>query len=169
MAVNIPVPGGPIPPPQIQTQFVWPTQGGFTLTPDAYNVLYQMWAAIQGLGVATAVIQATAILAANQMVNIYDTGGGVFGVRVADATDPDKPAHGFVLKATALAENALVYFSGIIAGQTGLTPGFVYLSDTAPGAASSTAVTTPGEISQQVGIPISDTAFAFQPQGAILL
>lgn len=105
----------------------------------------------------TAIITAGAALAANDLVNIYDAGAGAFAVRVANATDPTKPANGFVRAAFAPAAAATVYFSGILAGQTGLTPGAAYLSTAAAGKASSTPASNPGEVLQSLGEAVSAT------------
>lgn len=112
----------------------------------------------------TAVITAGEALAANDIVNVYDAGAGAFAVRVANGTDPTKYADGFVRAAFAPAAPATVFFTGVLAGQTALTPGTAYLSDAAAGKASSTAPSTPGEVLQALGPAVSATSIYFAPK-----
>lgn len=100
---------------------------------------------------------ASEAIAAYALVNIYDAGGGVFKVRNADA-DAGKPCHAFVRAAYANTETVTVHAFGVVTGQSGLIPGFVYLG-TAPGSSTSTVPVT-GK-AQRVGVALSATSFAF--------
>ena len=75
-------------------------------------------------------------------------------VRKADASVNSKQAHGFVLASVLSAASATVYYGNLNNQVTGFTVGAeLYLSDTVPGAATATPVTTgAGKISQRVGV-----------------
>jgi hypothetical protein len=63
-----------------------------------------------------------------------------------------------------------VYLSGDLTGLTSLTPGVAYyLSGSTAGAATATAPSTAGHISQEIGIAVSATAIAFEQQQPITL
>lgn len=112
-----------------------------------------------GIGAEIKVVEASESLSAGDLVNIHDD-AGTEKVRLADASN-GRRAHGFVLSASASAENADVYFSGIITGLTGLTPGAdVYLGT--GGDISESGATTSGHILQQVGVAISGTEVSFK-------
>ncbi len=119
-----------------------------------------------GIGADTAIIVASEDLAAGDFVNIYNSTGAK--CRKADATTAGKEAHGFVLAAVSLGNNATVYFEGTNTQVTGQTPGIVFLSTT-PGAASSTAPSGSGNVIQRIGIATSTTAINFQYQVPIVL
>lgn len=111
-----------------------------------------------GIGADTAVITASEALSAGDLVNIYDVGAGVFGVRKADGSTTGKQADGFVLAAVSAAAAATVYFEGTNDQVTGLAPGVRYLSATTAGASTSTAPSGAGKIVQQVGVATSATS-----------
>jgi hypothetical protein len=90
------------------------------------------------------------------LVNIYSA-TGTPSIRNADGSVAGKEANAFVLGAVANAATAEVYASGLIPGLTGLTIGPVYLSDTTPGAVSSTPAATAGHVYQRVGSATSTT------------
>ena len=105
-------------------------------------------------------------LTAGDLVNIYNN-TGTANVRKADNSNGRK-AHGFVLAGVTSPAAAIVYLEGTITGLTSLTPGAQqYLGVT--GAATETAPTGTGVISQQVGTAISATEISFEPQMTVTL
>lgn len=105
-------------------------------------------------------------LSSGNLVNIYDN-GGTATARKADASNGRK-AHGFVLASTTSPANANVFLEGTITGLTSLTIGAnMYLSTV--GAASATAPSTSGHISQEIGVAISATEITFEPQRTVTL
>ncbi len=163
----------PIPPPVIQVPWGDIRFGQVWLNQNSYDFLSQLWAAIQGAGgiagLNTAPVIVGEALAANTLLNIYPGPASSFRCRPADATDPAKPAHGFVLNDVDMNAEATVYFTGVVACGVGLTPGTAWLSNTAPGQASSDFPVTPGELLQIVGVAVSPTQINFAPQAAIPL
>jgi hypothetical protein len=120
-----------------------------------------------GIGAEADTIVASETIAAGAFVNIWSN-AGVISVRNADAT-ASKPAHGFVLAAVSSAANATVYRVGQLNNSlTGLTIGVNYFLG-AVGAVTSTVPTGTGTISQILGVPISTTSMAFEPQPPITL
>lgn len=110
-----------------------------------------------GVGPDTQSITASEALSAGAFVNVWNN-SGTLNVRNANGAT-GLEAHGFVLAAAAASTAATVYFTGIDSALTGLTLGAdYYLSDAAIGAIVSTAPSTPGHYSQQVGTAISTTA-----------
>lgn len=114
-----------------------------------------------GIGADTATVAASEALAAGNLVNVWND-AGTAKVRKADASTTGKEAHGFVLAVVASGANATVYFEGTDAQMTGMTPGPVYLSDTAPGGVTSAAPAGAGKIVQKVGFAVSATTLNFQ-------
>ena len=114
-----------------------------------------------GMGADTASMTASEALAAGDLVNIWSD-GGAFKVRKADASTAGKEAHGFVLAAVSAGAAATVYFEGT------LTPGALFLSDTA-GKAQASAPTGAGKIVQRVGFAVSATALNFQASQPVVL
>lgn len=109
-----------------------------------------------GFGDDLAVFPAAEALSAGDYVNIFDD-GGTPSVRLADNSN-GRDAHGFVLDAVTIGNNASVYFEGANDALTGLTVGARYYLDTA-GSVTATAPLAPAAtISQFVGIAISATA-----------
>ena len=116
-----------------------------------------------GIGPDVQIVTASEALSAGAFVNIYSG-----GVRNADGTQTGKDANGFVLAAVAANAQATVYLSGSInTAVSGMTPGPVYLSDTAVGQASATYATTAGHVYQRLGTAVSATAIQFSPGPAI--
>lgn len=115
----------------------------------------------------TAQIEAGENLADNHLVNIYDAGGGAFAVRIASEDDPTRYADGFVRVGGTTGDMMTVYFSGTLAGQSGLTPGTAYLSTS--GVATSTPPSASGEILQALGPALSATSLFFRPSSQINL
>lgn len=109
--------------------------------------------------VPSATIVAGEALTAGNLVNIYSD-AGTFKVRQADADIAGEEAHGYVTSSVSSGANATVYFSGIITGLSGLSPGIVYLSSTA-GGVTNTAPSTSGKTVQKVGVAVSATSIAF--------
>lgn len=121
-----------------------------------------------GIGADTEVMATSENLSSGELVNIWND-GGTRKARKADASN-GRRAHGFVLAGTTSPNNATIYFSGDITGLTSLTPGNpMYLSGTTAGAATATAPSTAGQISQEIGIAISATAITFEAQQPITL
>lgn len=121
-----------------------------------------------GIGSDTEVMASSENLSAGDLVNIWND-SGTRKARKADASN-GRRAHGFVLDAVTSPANATVYLSGDITGLTSLTPGVAYyLSGSSAGAVTSTAPTTSGHISQEIGIAVSTTAIAFEQQQPITL
>ena len=121
-----------------------------------------------GIGADTEVMASSENLAAGDLVNIWND-GGTRKARKADASN-GRRAHGFVLAGTTSPNNATVYLSGDITGLTSLTPGTAYyLSGSSAGVSTATSPSTAGHLSQEIGIAVSTTAIAFQPQQPITL
>ena len=121
-----------------------------------------------GIGVDTEVMASSENLAAGDLVNIWND-SGTRKARKADASN-GRRAHGFVLSGTTSPANATVYLSGDITGLTSLTPGVAYyLSGATAGTITSTAPSTSGYISQEIGVAVSTTAIAFEQQQPITL
>lgn len=121
-----------------------------------------------GIGADTEVMASSENLSAGDLVNIWND-SGTRKARKADASN-GRRAHGFVLAGTTSPNNATVYLSGDITGLTSLTPGAAYyLSGATAGASTSTAPSTAGYLSQEIGIAVSATSIAFQPQQPITL
>ena len=108
----------------------------------------------------TQTLTSTEALAANDLVNIYNSSGAK--VRKANATDGTKPAHGYVKAAVVSGDPAIVYFDGENDGVAGLTPGTYFLSTTG-GAMQSTAPVANGNIAQKVGVATASGSFVFEP------
>lgn len=121
-----------------------------------------------GIGADTGNTIASEALSANDLVNIWSN-GGVHSVRKADGSSKGKEAHGFVLSAVAIGEQAKIYFEGTNAGLTGILPGIQYLSDTVPGKSTTTPPTAAGHIVQVVGFGFSANAINFQYNNPIEL
>lgn len=112
-----------------------------------------------GVGPDVKSIQASENLAAGDFVNVWNDAGTV-KVRKADATDPAKQAHGFVLAAVTSGVNGDVYFEGANNQLSGLTGGTIYaLSTVTPGGVVTlaSASTTAGHILQVLGVATSAT------------
>jgi hypothetical protein len=120
-----------------------------------------------GLGAETKQIQASETLAAQDLVNIWNS-SGLFRVRKADATTSGKEANGFVLAPVSSGQNATVYLEGTITGLGGMLPGRYYLSTTA-GQATITPPSGSGNVVQAVGTALSTTELSFEPEDGIIL
>jgi len=116
-----------------------------------------------GIGPNTENIVASEAIAAGSLVNVYSN-AGVVSVRNADNTNISKVANGFVLAAVASSATATVYFSGIISGLSGLTPGTQYFLGTVGGLiVAGSLPSSAGTIIQSVGVAFSATVLVFQP------
>lgn len=102
-------------------------------------------------------VQAFEALTAGDLVNVYNN-GGLFMTRKADADG--KECDGFVLENVDANGTAYVYSWGYNPILTGLTPGPLFLSNTAGKPASTPAQTT-GQIVQCVGTALGPTAMNF--------
>lgn len=122
-----------------------------------------------GIGADIAVLVASEILAAGDMVNIWND-AGTPKARKADATSAGKEADGFVLDGAASGANATVYFEGRNTSLTGLTPGArYYLSAAVPGGVTTTPPSATGNVVQYVGRAYSATELAFEAEDGIIL
>ncbi len=118
------------------------------------------------IGAETVTVDTSADLATGDLVNIYDVTGTATG-RLADASLAHK-ATGFVLADTTSGDPAIVYLAGINTGVSGHTAGQTLFLGNA-GASTSTAPSTSGYISQQVGTALSATDLAFESLQTITL
>lgn len=109
------------------------------------------------VGIGADVFATTAGEALNAGDFVYITSTGT--ARKASAASGGNPAVGFVLAAAANAAACTVYFEGSNTGLTGLTVGArYYLSDTAAGGVTATAVAGTGKLHQYLGRAYSATA-----------
>jgi hypothetical protein len=122
-----------------------------------------------GLTIPTQQIIASESLSAGNLVNIYNN-SGTANCRKADGSTTGKSADGFVLSAVTALATATVYFPGDEnTAVTALTPGPQFLSDTTPGACSTTIPSTAGHVIQRVGDASTATNLIFQPGQVIEL
>lgn len=83
----------------------------------------------------------------------------------ADANAVAKQAVGYVLASSSLGAGAVIYLEGINDQLSGLTKGeHYYLSATTPGGLTTTKPSAAADIVQYLGVAISTTALAFNPQ-----
>lgn len=136
-------------------------------TPSGLDVWPPVVASGGGGSVDTMAATASENLAAGALCNIWNNGGS-FNVRNADASKgTGYEAHGWTDAAVTSGNAATVRFLGVNAHSSGLTPGPVFLGNV--GAATSTAPTTAGYLSQEVGSAESATSFSFEWHPDILL
>jgi hypothetical protein len=136
------------------------TPGGATTPPPTYTPPTNSTVS----GGASSVITAGEALAANDLVNIYNSGGA--RVRKAKAM-PGFEAHGFVKAAVANGSPATVYY-GVNDTIAGLTPGTQFLADAA-GTMTTAAPAGAGKIVQRVGVASAAGIFIFEPGEAVEL
>ena len=104
---------------------------------------------------------ASETLSAGDLVNVWLDSGDV-KVRLADATDTAKQAHGFVLQDYDIGDLVNVNVAGTNSHMTGLSAGDVlYLSDATPGGVMNTMPAA--AVIQRVGIALSETFMSFEP------
>lgn len=118
------------------------------------------------------VIQCSEALAAGDYVNIYwNATDTALRCRKADAATTGKYAHGFVKAGYALGENATIYLEGINDQVSGFTSvgGYVWLSATTPGTATTTPPSGSGQVVQIVGQICATTELDTEIQQPILL
>lgn len=103
-------------------------------------------------GIITKSIVASETIAAGDLINIFDN-AGTLNVRKADATDANKPPNGFVLAGISATVAGTVYLgNGINTAVSGLTIGADYfLSEVTPGAVTTVAPSTAGNVIYRVG------------------
>lgn len=122
-----------------------------------------------GFGAETKVIQASENLAAGDMVNIFSSAGSL-RVRKADASNPARVAHGYVLSAVTSGQNATVYYGNLNTALSGLTVGDeLYLSASTAGAVTATAPSAAGSIVQRVGVATGATEALIEIQTPVEL
>jgi hypothetical protein len=122
-----------------------------------------------GPGVYTAITSEN--LAAGDFVNLYSN-VGVITVRKADASagSAAKQAHGFVIAAVTSPALATIYPLGEDnTGQTGLTVGEQWLSDTTAGKTITAPPSTSGHLVQQVGVALSTTNIVTTANGSMYI
>lgn len=144
--------------------------GGKIVATDPATGKLDMSVMPSGIGSETDTIVAdVGGLSAGDLVNIWNNAGTITA-RKADAST-GKPAHGFVLGATSAGNNATVHRPGqTVTGLTSLDPGAEYfLSAASPGQVTLTIASTTGHLVQSVGIAMSATTLAFNPQEPITL
>jgi hypothetical protein len=110
-------------------------------------------------------LEASETIAAYGLVNVWSN-SGAFNIRNANGSvgiASLQDAHGFINTGVTSGQFVQVHFSGLLNGLSALTPGPAYLAGTA-GGVTSTPLTTPGDVSQQVGIAVSATSIWFAPQ-----
>lgn len=108
-------------------------------------------------------MRANQALAAGDLFNIVNTGGGAMELRKASAGLGGSPAHGFITTGGAAGEMVAGHWlRGYYSGYSLLTPGALYyLSAATPGAIVTAPPATPGTIVQPVGLAISFTDVIF--------
>ena len=121
-----------------------------------------------GVGADLRNIEADETLDARDMVNVFND-SGTPKVRKADATEAGKEVHGYVKDGVSAAATAEVFFSGVITGLTGLTPGARQYMSTTAGDLTETAPSASGNIVQKVGVAVASDAMVFSPQEPIEL
>lgn len=121
-----------------------------------------------GVGAQTKLAATSENLSAGDLVNLWNDSGTI-KARKADASN-GRRAMGYVLSSVTSPANATVYLDGTISGLTSLTPGAIYyLSAATAGGVVSTAPSTAGQISQEVGPALSATEIDFEPRQPITL
>jgi len=122
-----------------------------------------------GTGPDLASILTSEALNAGDFINIWDD-AGTTKVRKADASNSSMESNGFVLDNATSGTNVNVYFEGKNNQLSGLVGGTIlYLSDTTPGAVSTTAPTTATYIVQRLGKAYSTTAMTTETAQVIIL
>ena len=107
-------------------------------------------------------------LAANDFVNIFDSGADV-AVRRADATDRTKFAHGFVLSGKATGQAVTVVRFGVNPVAVADVYGEVWLSATNPGKHTTVAPSGDGQIIQPLGSAVPGEGIFFTLRERVLL
>lgn len=123
------------------------------------------WSDTETIALATPSILSKTIAASEDitapaLVNVHNSSGAK--VRKADATAAGKEANGFILASVLSGANATVYFEGPMTGLSSLTPGARYYLHTTPGAVTSAAPSTSGNIVQPIGVAVSATEIDFE-------
>jgi len=100
-------------------------------------------------------------LSAGDLINVFDN-AGTPNIRKADATDATKPPMGFVQTAISIGASGTARLgNGVITGLTGLTTGSKYYLSTTPGAITTIAPSTVGNVVYPVGRAKSTTEFTY--------
>lgn len=115
-----------------------------------------------GVGTPTQSMTAGESLSAGDFVYINTSDSNK--IYKADADAAAKAAVGYVLAAATTNNPVTVYFEGINDQLSGLTLGARYYLSATAGGVTSTKPSTAGQIVQYVGIAISTSALAFNPQ-----
>ena len=120
-----------------------------------------------GFGQNSVSAVASEALAAGDLINLYNN-AGVINARKTDGTAEGKECHGFVRAAVANSASATVFTSGnILSGLSGLTPGARQYVATTAGARTETPPAVAGNVVQMIGVAVSATSIAFEPEEPI--
>lgn len=132
--------------PQQKQQDTWSTQAPEnTLLAQNLNRLY---------------VKAGEAINYGALINLYDLGAGVLGVRNANATNNTKPCHGWCTTVGGIANTAygeVILGHGLCVAIGGLTIGTRYFLSTTNGIATNTAPVAAGNIEQPIGFGLGAT------------
>ena len=121
-----------------------------------------------GVGAETRVFTTSEVLAAGDLVNIWNSTGAK--VRKADATTAGKEAHGFVLTSATNGGTVTVYPEEyVLSGMAALVPGTRMFLTTTAGLNSATPPSAAGQVVQDIGVALSATEILFRPRQPITL
>jgi len=138
---------------------------------DAYSMAAQALDLARSTlsGAITVSLQANVDLWDGALVNLFAVGAAT-KMRLADASYPDRPAHGFVPNAVLAGQsgNFLRMGTNASAGFTQFLPD-LWLSDTVPGTAQTAPPTAAGHVVQHVGIATPEGGMIVDIKPAILL
>ncbi len=126
--------------------------GGAGFPYEGFAVITGSFVVTSGSGVAGTFLTASETLTAGDFINI-----GVGGVKRATNDDTSKQAHGFVSRSYSATNVVDVFYSGLNTGLTGLIPGSRYFLGTT-GGETTTPPTSPGQISQEIGVAVTANA-----------
>lgn len=141
------------------------------LIENAMSIAQQALLLVQGVqATATSLtLQAAEDIPAGYLVNLYPSGTTTL-MRLADASYSDRPAHGFAPTAIRAGHQG-TFFKGGVNTAASFTQFLhdLWLSDTSPGMATSTAPSTIGHLQQHVGMATPDAGMIVDISPAILL
>lgn len=120
-----------------------------------------------GVSLDTLTVTAGENVVAGDLINIYSNAGAFYG-RKAKASADGYQAFGWTDSAITSGSSITVRFLGKNTHSSGLSPGPVFLSDTA-GLATSTVPSGAGHVVQKVGVADSSSSFAFEWHNPVLL
>ena len=106
-------------------------------------------------------LKATEHILAGRVVNFHNV-AGTLEAQNADATTSTKPVRAYAPKEVLAGDFGEFVCMGLMPA-SGLTPGTLYYLTTTPGAYSSVAPSTVGNLKQEIGWAYSDTILVFNP------